>query len=160
MSKNNGIKHSITRLGALALASFCLSTSPIALAKENDKGTVHLAYVEWASEVASTNVMRALLEEAGFEVKMSSVTASAMWQALASGDADASMAIALPYTHKDYYERFKDDVHDAGVNLDGTDLGLAVPSYVEIDSITELNDAADLFNNEIIGIDPGSGLQG
>src|SRR5699024_11953513 len=33
-------------------------------------------------------------------------------------------------------------------------------TYVEVDSITELNDSADLFNNEIIGIDPGAGLQG
>src|SRR5690606_29991392 len=38
------------------------------------------------------------------------------------------------------------------------DIGWAVPTYVEIDSITEVNENADMFGGEIIGIDPGAGL--
>jgi len=160
MYTDRGLWQRMIRFGAMAIASCSMVAAATAYAADEDQGTVHLAYVEWASEVASTNVMRALLEEAGFDVKTSAVAAAAMWQALAAGDADATLAVALPYTHKEYYERFKDDVHDVRVNLDGTKLGLAVPEYVDIESITELNEKAELFNNEIIGIDPGAGIQG
>ncbi len=144
------------RLAGLALATGAALTAGAAQAQ--DKGSVHLAYVEWSSEVASTNVMRAVLEQAGYEVDMTSLSAAAMWQAVASGDADGIVAAWLPTTHADYLERVGDDVVDLGPNLDGTKLGLVVPEYVEIDSIEELNDHADSFNGEIVGIDPGAGL--
>ena len=123
------------------------------------KGSVHLAYVEWSSEVASTNVMRVLLEKAGFDVKMSSLSAAAVWQAIATGDADATLAAWLPTTHADYYEQLKDQIDDLGPNLDGTKLGLVVPAYTEATTIEDLNTKASDFNREIIGIDQGAGLQ-
>ncbi|MDX5377070.1 MAG: glycine betaine ABC transporter substrate-binding protein [Halomonas sp.] len=129
-------------------------------AQAQDKGTVHLAYVEWSSEVASTNVMRAVLEQAGYEVDMTALSAAAMWQSVATGDADAIVAAWLPTTHEEYMNRVGDDVEDLGPNLDGTKLGLVVPEYTEVDSIAELNEHADTFNGEIIGIDPGAGLMG
>ena len=122
------------------------------------KGEVELAYVEWSSEVASTNVMRALLEQLGYQVKMTPVSAAAMWQAIGAGDADAMVAAWLPTTHGHYLEKVKDQVTDLGPNLDGTRIGLVVPQYVTIDNITELNGAADKFDGKLIGIDPGAGL--
>src|SRR5690625_2939523 len=160
MQHTNPFWRSFRRLTITALTGFSLMVGTQAMAADDSKGTVHLAYVEWSSEVASTNVARELLEKAGFDVKTSALSAAAMWQAVAAGDADATLEAWLPSTHKDYYERLQDDSVDAGTNLDGTKLGLAVPTYVEIDSSTELNHVADLFNNEIIGIDPGAGLQG
>src|SRR5690625_1244066 len=159
MQHTNPFWRNFQRFTVSAFAGLSLLAGAHAVA-DDSKGTVHLAYVEWSSEVASTNVARALLEEAGFDVKTSALSAAAMWQAVASGDADATLAAWLPTTHQEYYERLQDDIVDAGVNLDGTKLGLAVPAYVDIDSIEDLNGAADSFNNEIIGIDPGAGLQG
>ncbi len=127
-------------------------------AQAQEKGSVHLAYVEWSSEVASTNVVRAVLEQAGYEVELTSLSAAAMWQAVASGDADAMVAAWLPTTHADYMERVGDEVDNLGANLDGTKLGLVVPEYTDVASIGELNDKAEAFNGEIIGIDPGAGL--
>ena len=143
-----------TRTLGLALAVSAVATGVNA----QDKGSVHLAYVEWSSTVASTNVVRAVLEQAGYEVETSALSAAAMWQSVASGDADALLAGWLPTTHEDYYARLKDQLIDAGVNLDGTKLGLVVPADADISSIDELNDHADEFNGEIIGIDPGAGL--
>ena len=151
------LKHSI-RVTGLGLATAAAFTAGVAQAQ--DKGTVHLAYVEWSSEVASTNVLRAALEQAGFEVDMTSLSAAAMWQAVATGDADAIVAAWLPTTHAEYLERVGEQVEDLGPNLDGTKLGLVVPAYTDVDSIAELNDNADAFNGEIIGIDPGAGLMG
>lgn len=146
------------RLASLALiAGAGVAVSSAAQAEEH-KGTINLAYVEWSSEVASTNVIAAALEQAGYEVDLTSLSAAAMFQALSSGDADAIVAAWLPTTHADYMERLGDSIEDLGPNLDGTKLGLVVPEYTDVDSIADLNDNADSFNGEIIGIDPGAGL--
>ncbi|MBS3670104.1 MULTISPECIES: glycine betaine ABC transporter substrate-binding protein [Halomonadaceae] len=146
------------RLASLALLAGAGVAVSSAAQAEEEKGTINLAYVEWSSEVASTNVIAAVLEQAGYEVDLTSLSAAAMFQALSTGDADAIVAAWLPTTHADYMERLGDSIEDLGPNLDGTKLGLVVPSYTDVDSIADLNDNADSFNGEIIGIDPGAGL--
>ena len=123
------------------------------------KGKVELVYVEWDCAVASTNVVRAVLQEKlGYDVDVLSVSAAAMWQGLASGDVDAMTTAWLPGTHGHYLEKVGDDVVNLGVNCEGAGIGLVVPSYVTIDSIAEMNDHAAKFNGEITGIDPGAGI--
>ncbi|XKH59590.1 glycine betaine ABC transporter substrate-binding protein [Halomonas sediminis] len=153
-------KHILSRRVRLASLAMLAGSGLAAggLAQADDHNSINLAYVEWSSEVASTNVVRVVLEQAGYEVDMTSLSAAAMWQALSTSDADAIVAAWLPTTHADYMERVGDQVEDLGANLDGTKLGLVVPAYYEADSIADLNDHADSFNNEIIGIDPGAGL--
>lgn len=143
----------LTGLGVLALIGMLSACGPRQQANE-----INLVYVEWASEVASTNVLRVVLEEAGYDVKMTSVSAAAMWQSVASGDQDAFVAAWLPTTHGHYLEQVADRVEDLGPNLEGTRIGLVVPAYVEIDSIEELAGHADRFGGRIIGIDPGAGI--
>src|SRR5690554_1956681 len=116
------------RTRRMAWALFASASLIAGSAQAESKGTVHLAYVEWSSTVASTNVVRVVLEKAGYDVNTTSLAGAAMWQAVASGDADALLAGWLPTTHEDYYERLRDQVDDLGVNLDGTKLGLVVPA--------------------------------
>lgn len=146
------------RLASLALLAGAGVAVSSAAQAEEEKGTINLAYVVWSSEVASTNVIAVVLEQAGYEVDLTSLSAAAMFQALSTGDADAIVAAWLPTTHADYMERLGDSIEDLGANLDGTKLGLVVPEYTDVDSIADLNDNADSFNGEIIGIDPGAGL--
>ncbi|MBN2333750.1 MAG: glycine betaine ABC transporter substrate-binding protein [Deltaproteobacteria bacterium] len=122
------------------------------------KGKVELAYVEWDCATASTHVMKAVLEELGYDVEVIPVAAAAMWQSIAVADADAMVTAWLPTTHGHYLKRFKDKVVDLGANLHGTRIGLVVPQYVTINSIDELQANAAKFDNKIIGIDPGAGL--
>ncbi len=119
---------------------------------------VTLAYVEWVAEVASTNVMKVVLEDLGYDVKILPVSAAAMWQALASKDADGMTSAWLPTTHGHYLDAVQNQVEDLGPNLVGTRIGLVVPKYVAIDSIDQLTAAADRFSGKIIGIDPGAGI--
>ncbi|MGO1657449.1 MAG: glycine betaine ABC transporter substrate-binding protein [Marinobacter sp.] len=144
------------RATGMALAASVAFTAGSAQAQ--DKGTVHLSYVEWASTVASTNVMKVVLENAGFDVKTSSLSAAAMWQSVATGDTDGFLAGWLPITHEDYYAKLKDQVVDAGASLEGAKLGMVVPAYTEADSIADMNDYVDSFNGKITGIDPGAGV--
>lgn len=120
---------------------------------------IEFGLVLWDSCVASNNVVSAIIEdELGYETNLTSVDAGPMFAGLARGDFDVVMCAWLPATHESYWEEFSDQVVDAGVGLDGADIGWAVPTYVELDSITEINDNADLFKGQIIGIDPGAGL--
>jgi len=124
------------------------------------KKTIKLAYVEWSSCVAATNVARAALEQKGYDVKNVSVSAAAMYAAVADGDADATVCAWLPSTQANYYAKTKDKLDNLGPNLVGTQLGLVVPDYVTIDSIPQLADHAKKFQDRIVGIDPGAGEMG
>ena len=123
-----------------------------------DKGDVKIAYVEWDCATASTTVAQAALEKMRYNVEIIPVGAAAMWQAVATGDVDAMVTAWLPVTHGDYLKQVDGKVEDLGVIVGGARLGWAVPTYVTIDSITELNANAEKFDNKIIGIDPGAGL--
>lgn len=121
--------------------------------------TVRLGYVLWDSEIASTNVVAAILEEKmGYDVELIAVDSGPMWAGIARGDFDAMVAAWLPLTHGDQYDRVKDDVELLGPNLHGAKIGLVVPTYVTIDSIEELNAHRSKFGSRIVGIDPGAGI--
>ncbi len=144
---------------ASSAAASAASTPTGAADKLGDRH-IKLAYVEWASCTAATNVVKAVLEQKGYTVDAVSVSGAAMYSALANNAADATVCAWLPSTHANYYARTKDKLDNLGANLTGTKLGLVVPDYVTIDSISELADHADKFKNRIVGIDPGAGEMG
>ena len=126
-----------------------------------EKKPVSIAYVEWARAVAITHVAEAILEDEGFEVTLNSVSSADMWQSVADGTADAHLAAWLPNTHSAFYGPegdFTDQVEDLGANYRDARLGLVVPSYVDADSIADLDAAKADFESEIQGIDPGAGM--
>lgn len=119
---------------------------------------VELAYVEWASEVASTNVVKTILEEKlGMDVEIIPVSVGPMYVAVAAGDVDGMVASWQPL-QADNLKAVEDEVENLGPNMVGVQSGLVVPAYVTINSIEELNANADKFKGDIIGIDPGAGI--
>ena len=123
-----------------------------------EKGTVKLIYVQWACAEAETHIAEVVLSDMGYKVEKEVVSAGPMWAAVANGDADAFTTAWLPYTHESYWEKYEKDVEDLGAIFTGAKLGLVVPDYVTIDSITELKDNKDKFGGRIVGIEPGAGL--
>lgn len=146
-----------TRL--LAVLLFALVVSVVGATTVAAKGKVSLGYVLWDSEIASTNVVAAVLEEKlGYDVELIAVDAGPMWAGIARGDFDAMVAAWLPGTHGDQYSKLWQDAELLGANLHGAKIGLVVPAYVDIDSIEELNAHSSQFRGRIVGIDPGAGL--
>ena len=147
-----------TRLFTIVLASLFLAaglSSPVLAGGEK----VKIGYVEWACATASSNTVKAVLQEKmGYDVELIPVSGAAMWKGLETGDIDVMTTAWLPVTHSTYYEKVKDDVDNLGVNCKGAGIGLVVPQYVTIDSIDQINANADKFNGKIIGIDPGAGI--
>jgi glycine betaine/proline transport system substrate-binding protein len=122
------------------------------------KGDVSIGYVLWDSEIASTNVLTQVFEKAGYDVELYAVDAGPLYQALAKGDVDLSVSAWLPSTQENYWTEYGDDIDLVRKNMEGTKIGLVVPTYVTIDSIDELNGVADKFDNTITGIEPGAGI--
>ncbi len=126
---------------------------------EAETDEVRLGYVLWDSEIASTHVVAAVIQdELGHDVNLTAVDAGPMWTGMARGDFDAIVAAWLPGTHAAYLEQTQDDIVNLGPNLEGAKIGWVVPAYVPVNSIEELNDYVDEFGGEITGIDPGAGL--
>ncbi|WP_188694268.1 glycine betaine ABC transporter substrate-binding protein [Pullulanibacillus camelliae] len=107
--------------------------------KKGNGEEIKMAYVAWSSEVASTNVVKAILDNLGYKVTLQQLDAAPMWAAVAKGSADVTLSAWLPVTHKAYYQKYKDQVEKLGVSLKGTKLGLVVPKYMkDVNSISDL----------------------
>ncbi|MFF0829587.1 glycine betaine ABC transporter substrate-binding protein [Brevibacillus sp. NPDC003359] len=103
------------------------------------KAKLTLAYVAWDSEIASTHVVEHVLEQKlGYEVELSQVQTGPMWAGVAIGDVDGMVASWLPSTDASYLKKFGGKIEDLGPNLEGTKIGLVVPSYMNISSIEDL----------------------
>lgn len=107
-------------------------------AEKGNGQKVKLVYVEWDTEIASTNVVGKVLEDLGYKPEVTPLDNAVMWKAVANGEADGMVAAWLPNTHADLYEQYKDDLEDLGENLEGAKIGLTVPEYMDIDSIEDL----------------------
>ena len=120
---------------------------------------VRLLYVQWACASATTHIAADIMENyMGYKVETMDVAAAAMYQGLASKEADAIFCSWLPLTHGDYMKQLGDQLEDLGPNMEGAKIGLVVPEYVTINSIEEMNSVKDNFKGQIIGIDPGAGI--
>ncbi|HKK33529.1 MAG TPA: glycine betaine ABC transporter substrate-binding protein [Desulfomicrobiaceae bacterium] len=157
------------------LIATCLLTAALFAVPGTPRAeSVRIAYVPWSTETASSNLMRAVLqEELGVRCELLAMDTEEIWTALAQGEVDATVSAWLP-AQENYLKRYQDRVDDLGPNLTGTRIGLVVPRisagrlttgtgirnkpYMEIDSIAELSGHARELGRRIIGIDPGAGV--
>jgi len=136
---------------------------------------VRLAYVEWSSEIASTHLVQAIIQEKlGKTCHILPMEADEMWEAVARGTVDAMVSAWLPETQGKLYKKYKDQVDNLGPNLENARVGLVVPNitvgrqtmgtglrnkpYISTNSITELPEYVRDFKGKIIGIDPAAGV--
>lgn len=140
-------------LGAGAALALAVS-STLAFAKE-----VSIGYVEgWSDSVATSNVAAEVIKQKlGYDVKLQSLAAGIMWQAVATDKLDMMLSAWLPGTHSEYYAKYKDQVVNYGPNFKDAKIGLIVPEYVKAQTIDDLK-TDDSFKKKITGIDAGSGV--
>lgn len=118
-----------------------------------------LVYVNWAEGIAYTHLAQVVLEEKmGYDVEIQSAQVGPAYTDVAKGNSDAFMETWLPTLHKDYVEEYKEDIVDLGYVYEGTQSGLVVPAYMDIETISDLNKITDKLNGQITGIDAGAGI--
>lgn len=122
-----------------------------------------LPYVTWSSSQAGTFVAKAVLEDIGYDIEPKEVEAGILFTSIADGSADFSVGtVTLPTTHEDYWDEYSDQIDDINVSMEESiTIGLAVPEYMDIDSLEDLadnkNGIGDKVDWDIVGIDPGAG---
>lgn len=103
-----------------------------------DGETVELAYINWDTELSSTNVVALVLEDLGYNVELTPLDMGIAFESLAHGEIDGMLIAWLPVGAAAYKEQYEDDIVDLGPNLEGAQQGFVVPEYMDIDSIEDL----------------------
>jgi len=130
----------ILALAVGALAVGCGSSS------QNKE--LKLGNIGWDENVAVANLTKVLLEdELGYEnVELRTLDVGPLYEAVGNGDVHGFQDVWLP-AHNDYVAGVEDNAELLGSWFQGTTkFGIAVPSYMNIASLEELNDTnADLI---------------
>ncbi|WFB36024.1 glycine betaine ABC transporter substrate-binding protein [Kiritimatiellota bacterium B12222] len=158
-NKQNTRRHALTALilSVCAIGFFLVTLTGCAAEAPTGK-TAKLAYVNWAEGVAYTHLAKVVLEEKlGYDVEITSADVGPAYTAVAQGSHDAYME-CWPSLHGDYLVKFEGQLVDLGSVYEGAETGLAVPSYVTIDSLEELKGNEDKFDGKITGVDAGAGM--
>lgn len=148
----------IIKAALLAATTMGMGFLPVAHAA--DKPSIKIGYVQsWPSSDITTHLAAAVIKQKlGNPVNLVASSAGPMWEAVASDHTDAMLTAWLPSTHKTYYEKLWSKVVVMGPNVTGTRLGIAVPKYVPINTVEELKKHADKFQNRIVGVGAGAGI--
>ncbi|KVN46508.1 glycine betaine ABC transporter substrate-binding protein [Burkholderia ubonensis] len=116
----------------------------------------------WAENIAVANLWKVLLAQKGYKVSLQQGDKAIIYSAVAQGKLDLTFEVWLPSADAAPYDNVKSRVEKIGPWFDKAQLGLAVPDYVKVDSVDQLNAHATQFGHDgqaaIFGIEAGSGL--
>ena len=127
---------------------------------ESNQKEINILYPNWAEGIAFTQLAREALENNGYKVELTNLEPGLIYGELSKENSkgDVFLDAWLPNTHKDYWKDYGDKLVKLGESFSKGTTGLVVPSYVTINSITQLNANKDKFKGEIIGIGGGAGI--
>jgi len=118
--------------------------------------TIEMGTMSWEDLTPISGITKKVLEDAGYTVNVQQFAEWGIaYAALTKGDIQI-LASQTDYVAQDYWNKNKSRLEKISPVSHGLFDGIAVPAYVPIDSIEELN--ADKFDGKIIGIEPGAGL--
>ena len=162
MTKRTHLASGMALFAATALAlTGCAGAGEDGAAAESgdaDRPIQLAVFNGWDEGIAASYLWQAVLEEQGYDVEMTYADVAPVYAGLAKGDFDLVLDTWLPTTHADYMDQYGDDIVDLGVWNEEASLTIAVNEDAPIDSLEELAAHADEFGNQIVGIEPGSGL--
>lgn len=130
----------------------------MSLSAQAEEKTITMGTLSWEDLTPITGITKKALENSGYTVKVVEFSEWGIaYAALTKGDIQVLVS-QIDYAAYDYWNKNKNRLEKLSPVSFGLYQGIAVPKYVTIDSIDQLNDNADKFGNKIIGIEPGSGL--
>jgi len=130
----------------------------MSMSAQAEEKNITMGTLSWEDLTPITGITKKALENSGYTVKVVEFSEWGIaYVALTKGDIQV-LASQTDYAAYDYWNKNKNRLEKLSPVSFGLYQGIAVPKYVDIDSIDQLNDNADKFSNKIIGIEPGSGL--
>jgi glycine betaine/proline transport system substrate-binding protein len=147
----------ITLLGVTACSSGAGNDS--AALANGDKSELTIGVFNgWPEGEAASYLWKSVLEKEGYKVNLEYADAGPVFAGLSTGDYDLALDGWLPTTHAAFMDKYGDDITDLGAWNSDAKLTVAVNEDAPINSLDELADNADAFDNRIVGIEPGAGL--
>jgi len=121
---------------------------------------MQMVTVNWIEGLAMTYMQEAILEDSlGMEVEVNEVQGGGIaFSSVAQGNADFFNEAWLPTTHEGPWSNQKDDLQKLGYTYKGTSAGLAIPTYVEVDSMPDLAQYQGELGGTINGIEAGANI--
>ncbi|PVZ41213.1 glycine betaine ABC transporter substrate-binding protein [Pseudomonas sp. CC120222-01a] len=140
------------------ILAIVLMTCACAFANADELKTIKLGAMGWEDQSSLVFVGKRVLEREGYKVEITNFSEWGIaYAALARGDIDL-MVSQINYVAFDYWKKNKNRLEKVSVASHGLRQGIVVPSYMNIDSIDQLNGIKDQVGGKIVGIEPGSGL--
>ncbi|EPM48654.1 glycine betaine ABC transporter substrate-binding protein [Pseudomonas syringae] len=137
-----------------AVAMMCMMSMTL----HAEEKTITMGTLSWEDLTPITGITKTVLEQAGYTVKVVEFSEWGIaYAALSKGDIQL-MVSQTDYAAHDYWKKNKNRLEKLSPVSFGLYQGIAVPRYVDVDSVDQLNENAEKFGNKVIGIEPGSGL--
>lgn len=119
--------------------------------------TINFGVTPWTSTVPPTKIASLILEEMGYDVEETDADVTSIFIGLSRDEIDIYMDSWMPI-HEVHLEKHGDKVEMLAESYGGARGGLVVPSYMdEFNSIEDLIGQEDMFNHEVVSIEPGGG---
>ncbi|MBE9375261.1 ABC transporter substrate-binding protein [Saccharopolyspora sp. HNM0983] len=128
---------------------------------EPEPDEVRLVQQPWEDLVVENEIVRQVLGELGYRTRVQELSVPLGAQALANDQADAYLGNWWP-SQESVFERHlaTEKVDVAGTIVTGSEYAPAVPEAVAekygVRSLADLDEKGDLFDRQILGIEPGS----
>jgi glycine betaine/proline transport system substrate-binding protein len=127
---------------------------------ENTSRELNMVTVNWIEGMALTYLQERLLEDSlNVAVDVREVSGGGIaFKSVADGDRDYFNEAWLPTTHQEPWSNTKANAQKLGYTYRGTSVGLTVPAYMDITSVTELPEFREALDGTINGIESGAAI--
>ena len=125
---------------------------------EEEKGEIVFGQTSWTSTEAPTQIAKQILEEAGYDVKVTLLDQPVIWEGMVSEEVDFFMDAWLPYTEEALWNDYKDELQKVATSYENVPLGWVVPEYVEEEAIADLEGKGEKVDGEVVTIGEGAGI--
>lgn len=127
------------------------------------ESTITVGYTNYADQVATTGLAKALLEKLGYKVETVAATIGIAFEGVASGNTDVDFNAWLPTTHGAYWKKYQGKLVDLGSLYGPTRLGFAIPDYIPKDVLNSIEDlkkpeVKEKLDKTLTGIGAGAGM--
>lgn len=126
--------------------------------EDSDTDISMVAFNGWDESFASAHLLKAVFEEDGYTVDIQALDAAPGFTGVAQGDIDMMTDVWMPVTHETYIDQYGEDLVHMGCWYDNAKLTIAVNEDSPAQTIADLAEMGDEYNNTLYGIEAGAGL--
>lgn len=116
------------------------------------------AFNGWDESFATAHLLKAVLAGEGYDVEVRNFEAAPAFAGTAQGDIDMITDVWMPLTHADYIKEYGEELVQLGCWYDNAKLTLAVNEDSPAQTIGDLKEMGQEYDNKLYGIEAGAGL--